>query len=229
MSVTSYHSWPQGPGHILLNLTSCHLGTAQEEAEDQLRLGKFAVVWESMPPISLVLVLRLILAAENRGHTQIVLLMGLIVTMVRFTENILAAATWAPRRITARSSSPRAISSSSIPVHLYTMAPGSICLDWLVYHRACLQGRGLRQLESLNFSWRSLSMASSHILSLVLGRGLWYMKHGSIGAKVQLWPCEDMQAPVFVDSLVHGLSYVQTSYNLVRQVSGGWEGVNMAG
>ena len=45
-----------------------------------------------MPPISLVLVLRLILAAENRGHTLIVLLMGLIVTMVRFTENILAAA-----------------------------------------------------------------------------------------------------------------------------------------
>lgn len=45
-----------------------------------------------MPPISLVSVLRLILAAENREHTQTVLLMELIVTMVRFTENILAAA-----------------------------------------------------------------------------------------------------------------------------------------
>lgn len=40
----------------------------------------------------------------------------------------------------------------SKPVHLYMMAPGSIYLDWLVYHRARLQGRGLRQLESLNFS-----------------------------------------------------------------------------
>lgn len=45
-----------------------------------------------MPPISLVSVLRLILAAENREHTQTVLLMGLIVMMVRSIENILAAA-----------------------------------------------------------------------------------------------------------------------------------------
>ena len=71
---------------------SCHHGTAQEEDEDQLRLSKFAVVWESMPPVSLVSVLRLILAAENREHTQTVLLLGLIVMMVRFIENILAAA-----------------------------------------------------------------------------------------------------------------------------------------
>ena len=40
---------------------------------------------------------------------------------------------------------------------------------------------------------------------------------------------EDMQAPAFVDSLVHGLYYVQKSYNLGRQVSGGHEGANMAG
>ena len=40
-------------------------------------------MWESTPPVSLVLVLRLILAAENREHTQIVLLMGLVVTMVK--------------------------------------------------------------------------------------------------------------------------------------------------
>lgn len=71
---------------------SCRQGTAQEEDEDQLRLSKFAVVWGSLPPVSLVLVLRLILAAENRERTQTVLLMGLIVTTVRFTENILAAA-----------------------------------------------------------------------------------------------------------------------------------------
>lgn len=87
----------------------------------------------------------------------------------------------------------------------------------------------LGQLESLTSLLKVIILACAHILDLVMGRGLWDTKHGSSGAKGWLWPPRTRQAPGFVVSLVHGLSCIQRSCNLERQMSGGQEGANTGG
>lgn len=72
-------------------------------------------------------------------------------------------------------------------------------------------------------------MACAHIFDLVIARGLWGAKCGSAGAEGQLQPPMIQQAPGFIDSLIHGLSCIQKSCNLERQVSGGQEGAKVAG
>lgn len=56
-------------------------GTTLEIKEGQLRLSKSGMQWESVLPVSLIWVHRLILAAGIRECAQLLLLMGLIIRL----------------------------------------------------------------------------------------------------------------------------------------------------